>query len=44
MQVKRQAEARLREQFAEPLRAQVKAAAEDEEDARDTRRRVPEPL
>jgi len=45
LEVKRQAETRMREHFSEPLRAQVKAAAEeDEDDARVTRRRVPEPL
>ncbi|KAF8256747.1 protein SEY1 [Lactarius quietus] len=44
LEVKRQAESRLREHFAEPLRAQVQAAAEEEEDARNARRRVPEPL
>jgi hypothetical protein len=46
MQVKRQAETRLREHFSEPLRAHVNAAIgdEDEDDARGARRRVPEPL
>jgi hypothetical protein len=44
IQVKRQAETRLREHFSEPLRAKVQAAVEDEDDARDTGRRVPEPL
>jgi len=44
MQVKRQAENRLREHFTEPIRAQVQAAIEDEDDAREPRRRVPEPL
>ena len=46
MQVKRQAETRLREHFSEPLRAQVEATikAEDEDDPRIARRRVPEPL
>ena len=43
IQVKRQAETRLREHFSEPLRAKVQAAV-DEDDARDTGRRVPEPL
>ncbi|KAI9449444.1 protein SEY1 [Lactarius psammicola] len=44
VEVKRQAETRLREHFSEPLRAQVQAAVKDEDDARDARRRVPEPL
>ncbi|KAH9055527.1 protein SEY1 [Lactarius vividus] len=44
VEVKRQAETRMREHFSEPLRAQVKAAIEEEDDARPTRRRVPEPL
>ena len=47
MQVKRQAETRLREHFSEPLREHVNAAVqeEDEGEVRDARRRrVPEPL
>lgn len=44
MQVKRQAESRLREHFAEPLRAKMQAVGEDEDDARDAGRRVPESL
>jgi hypothetical protein len=45
LQVKRQAESRLREHFAEPLRAKMQAVGEDEDDApRDARRRVSEPM
>ena len=48
-QVKRQAENRLKEHFAEPLRSQAQAAVieddEDDEDVvREARRRIPEPL
>jgi len=44
--VKRQAEKRMKEYLAEPLRAQAQAAMieEDEDDAREPRRRIPEPL
>jgi len=43
LEVKRQAETRLREHFSEPLRAHVKAAVgeEDEDDVRVARRREP---
>jgi len=46
LEVKRQAETRMREYLAEPLRAQVQAAMieDDEDDAREPRRRIPEPL
>jgi hypothetical protein len=48
MQVKRQAESRLREHFAHPILAQPHAAIEkaDEDDVRELRRsrRAPEPL
>jgi hypothetical protein len=48
-QVKRQAETRLREHFAEPLRTQAQTTMiEDDEDedngVREARRRIPEPL
>ncbi|KAI0297208.1 protein SEY1 [Multifurca ochricompacta] len=44
-EVKRQAESRLREHFAEPLRAQAHATAiEDEDDTREVRHRKPEAL
>ena len=39
-QVKRQAESRLKEHFAEPLRAQAHAMVEDD-DAREPERRIP---
>ena len=43
--MKRQAEKRVREYLAEPLRAQAQAAMiEDEDDAQEPRRRIPEPL
>jgi hypothetical protein len=42
-QVKRQAESRLKEHFAEPLRAQAHAMADDD-DAREPERRIPQPL
>ncbi len=44
-QVKRQTESRLREHFAEPLRAQAQAIKdEDNDDARELERRIPQPL
>jgi len=44
LEVKRQAENRLREHFTEPLRAQVNAAIEDEDDVPEPRRRISETL
>jgi len=44
LEVKRQAESRLKEHFAEPLRAQAHAMAEDDDDAREPERRIPQPL
>jgi len=44
LEVKRQAESRLREHFTEPLRAQVNAAIEDEDDVPEPRRRISETL
>jgi len=47
LEVKRQAEIRLREHFTEPLRAQAQQAAikDDGDDAApEQRRRLPEPL
>jgi len=47
LEVKRQAENRLKEHFAEPLRAQVHAHAttiDDYDDAREQERRIPQPL
>lgn len=44
--MKRQAETRMREYLAEPLRAQAQAAMieDDEDDPLEPRRRIPEPL
>jgi hypothetical protein len=34
----------LKEHFAEPFRAQAHAMAEDDDDAREPERRIPQPL
>jgi hypothetical protein len=43
-EVKRQAENRLKEHFAEPLRAQAHAMTEEDDDAREPERRIPQSL
>jgi hypothetical protein len=43
-QIKRQGENRLREHFTEPLRAQAHATVDEDDDAREPERRIPQPF